>query len=138
MTKAYDRVKEGLSEALSIAKGDQPAASITVNGHTYVPKEELDAALKWRDAENAGLNAEYRRAEELQSELAGCKISLEQAWESNRERQEEIERLSSALSAIGAMDAEHPGDGLYSRGWMDGRWSLKKMALRAIGEMDGS
>lgn len=97
MTKAYDRVKEGLSEALSIAKGDQPAASITVNGHTYVPKEELDAALKWRDAENAGLNAEYRRAEELQSELAGCKIALEQAWESNRERQAENERLRKSL-----------------------------------------
>lgn len=45
MTKAYDRIEEGLKEALSIAKGDQPAASITVNGHVYVPKVELDALV---------------------------------------------------------------------------------------------
>lgn len=38
MTKAGKRMIAGAKEALAIAKGDQPAASVTVNGLTYVPK----------------------------------------------------------------------------------------------------
>lgn len=165
MPDTYDRIKEGLEEALSIANGEQPAASITVDGHTYVPKAELDEALRRYDERNR--TAQYRavsnglkleRIAELESELAGCKIALEQAWESNRERQAElddlkhdinsyigingdlhaeIDQLKNTLSAIATTDADHPGGGDYSRGWMHGRWSLKKMALRALGEEIG-
>jgi hypothetical protein len=38
MTKAGERLLEGAREALAIAKGEQPAASVTIGGHTYVPK----------------------------------------------------------------------------------------------------
>lgn len=38
MSKAGERLLEGAREALAIAKGEEPAASITVQGYTYVPK----------------------------------------------------------------------------------------------------
>jgi hypothetical protein len=38
MTEAGERILEGAREALAVAKGEQPAASITIYGHTYVPK----------------------------------------------------------------------------------------------------
>lgn len=101
MGKAFDRLKEGLEEVLSITKGEQPAASITVNGHVYVPKAELDEALRRYDERNrtaierAGYAA---RCAELESELAGCQIALEQAWESSRERQADIEQFMQRLS----------------------------------------
>lgn len=44
------KIVEGMTEALAVAKGEQPAARITINGHTYVPLadyERLRAALKW-------------------------------------------------------------------------------------------
>jgi hypothetical protein len=40
MTKAGKQITEGLQEAVAIAKGEQPAASITVNGFRYVPEVE--------------------------------------------------------------------------------------------------
>jgi len=45
MSKAGDRILEGAREALSIAKGERPAASITINGHRYVSAESLKG---WR------------------------------------------------------------------------------------------
>lgn len=43
MTKAGKCIIEGAKEALAIAKGEIPAARITINGHAYVPETELDA-----------------------------------------------------------------------------------------------
>lgn len=40
------RIIEGAREALSIARGEQPAASITINGHKYVPASELSTARR--------------------------------------------------------------------------------------------
>jgi len=37
------RIIEGAREALSIAKGEQAAASITINGHKYVPADAIEA-----------------------------------------------------------------------------------------------
>lgn len=101
MGEAFDRMKEGLDEARAIARGDQPAARIWHQGIAYVPESELQEALRRYDERNqvaierAGYAA---RCAELESELAGCKIALEQAWESNRERQAEIERLKQIVA----------------------------------------
>lgn len=50
MTKAGERLIEGVKEALAIARGEQPAAAIAVGGHTYVPvariAEEREACAK--------------------------------------------------------------------------------------------
>lgn len=46
MTKAGKRILDGVREALTIAKGEQAAASVTVSGHTYVPKEAVMAELR--------------------------------------------------------------------------------------------
>lgn len=43
-----NKIIEGMTEALAVAKGDQPAARITIHGHTYVPlsvAQALRAAL---------------------------------------------------------------------------------------------
>jgi len=46
MTKAGKRILDGVREALAIAKGEQSATSVTVSGHTYVPKEAVMAELR--------------------------------------------------------------------------------------------
>jgi len=46
MTKAGERMIEGVKEAVAVARGEQPAASITVAGHTYVPKNDVAAAIR--------------------------------------------------------------------------------------------
>lgn len=46
MTKAGERLIGGMKEAMAIAKGEQTAASITVNGQTYVPVEAMREAVR--------------------------------------------------------------------------------------------
>lgn len=64
MTEAYDRIKEGLEEALAVAKGERPAAVIHVDGHSYVPKVEYDAlyAECLEEARLNGMGAERELA----------------------------------------------------------------------------
>lgn len=128
MTKAGERLIEGAKEALAVARGEQPAASIHVNGHTYVPKADYDRLMEDAKGERSvsaalnGMNRRLRadldealrrydernrtaieragyaaRCAELESELVGSKIALEQAWESNRERQADIEQFMRRL-----------------------------------------
>lgn len=47
MTKAGEKIIEGMAEALSIAKGEQPAARIFHKGHAYVPEQS------WQPIETA-------------------------------------------------------------------------------------
>lgn len=54
-----NRIVDGVKEAAAIAKGETPAARITINGHAYVP----EAALL--SAETRG----YERARERESRL---------------------------------------------------------------------
>jgi NTP pyrophosphatase (non-canonical NTP hydrolase) len=39
----FDKIKAGLEEAVAVAKGEQPAASIYVHGHKYVPASAVAA-----------------------------------------------------------------------------------------------
>lgn len=41
MSKAGRQLIEAAQEAVSVAKGDIPAARITVAGHSYVPEAEV-------------------------------------------------------------------------------------------------
>lgn len=45
MTKAGKRILEGAREALAIAKGESPAASIYHNGFRYIPATEPVAVV---------------------------------------------------------------------------------------------
>ncbi len=45
MSRAGERLIEGAKEALAIAKGEQPAARIHINGHTYVPESAVREAI---------------------------------------------------------------------------------------------
>lgn len=36
------RIIEGAKEALAVARGEEPAARITINGHSYVPEINLN------------------------------------------------------------------------------------------------
>lgn len=54
------RIIEGAQEALSIAKGEQPAASITVNGHKYV----LASRISQQDSELGRMRRELAEAQE--------------------------------------------------------------------------
>lgn len=49
MSKAGSRILEGAREALAVAKGEAPAASITVNGHRYVPADRIASLERERD-----------------------------------------------------------------------------------------
>lgn len=46
MTKAGEKLLAGAREALAIAKGEQPAASVMVSGHIYMPKEMVMAEVR--------------------------------------------------------------------------------------------
>lgn len=61
MTKAGDKVLKSLEEAVSIAKGEIPAARITINGHTYAPAAEIERLT----AENERLRRELRNCADL-------------------------------------------------------------------------
>ena len=52
-----ERAIEGMKEVLAIAKGEQPAASIYMNGHNYVPLSDLDALVAERDRLREALTA---------------------------------------------------------------------------------
>jgi hypothetical protein len=43
MSEAGERLIEGAKEALAIARGEQPAARIHMEGHAYVPEETIPA-----------------------------------------------------------------------------------------------
>lgn len=47
MTDAGEKIIAGMAEALSIARGEQPAARIFHRGHAYVPEQ------RWRDIKTA-------------------------------------------------------------------------------------
>ena len=54
MTEAGDRLTEGMEEALAVAKGEQPAMRLRIDGWTYVPEAVL--VQKVNDAKHhAGL-----------------------------------------------------------------------------------
>ena len=46
MSEAGKRLIAGATEALAVARGEEPAASITVNGHRYVPAAEITRLQK--------------------------------------------------------------------------------------------
>ena len=54
MSKAGKRLIASLEEAVKIAKGEQPAARIHHQGHSYVPEASTEriiaAAVHWRDS----------------------------------------------------------------------------------------
>ncbi|MCO5159601.1 MAG: hypothetical protein M9939_00575 [Mesorhizobium sp.] len=63
MSEAGDRLIEGAKEALEIARGNQPAARIHVNGHAYVPEQRwqrMDTAP--RDGTVVNVVARYPHA----------------------------------------------------------------------------
>lgn len=73
MSKSGAKLIEAAKEAVAIAKGEQPAARIHVNGHAYVPASELDrltlyetALRKLQNAAAAYVHPQHRiSAEEL-------------------------------------------------------------------------
>lgn len=44
-SEAGKRILEGVKEALAVAKGEQPAASVHINGFTYVPDGDVRQAI---------------------------------------------------------------------------------------------
>ena len=67
MTKAGERILEGAREALAIVKGEKPAASITIAGHTYVPKQVMDELhLMQRTTIDIGIKCIERLKEDSQ------------------------------------------------------------------------
>lgn len=54
MTEAGERLIEGAKEALAIARGEQPAARLHIDGHAYVPV----SALKFLEEQNEALMQE--------------------------------------------------------------------------------
>lgn len=45
MTKAGEKIIEGLHEAVAVAKGEQPAAAMWINGHRYVPAAKIEVLI---------------------------------------------------------------------------------------------
>jgi hypothetical protein len=62
-------IEEAASEAVAIARGEQPAARMYINGHFYVPQADI-AALTARVAELEGVLVDIRDDEECSFSIA--------------------------------------------------------------------
>lgn len=70
---AGKQIIAGAKEALAVAKGEQPAASITVNGHTYYPSSAFDALRsQLEDARENALEEAARVAAPLTARPCDC------------------------------------------------------------------
>lgn len=69
MTKAGEQLLEGAREALAVARGEQPAARMHINGHTYVPEAELLAV-------KAALAVSEQQVARLENQLMDERVNL--------------------------------------------------------------
>jgi len=101
MSEAASRIIEGAREALAIAKGEQPAASMTINGHKYVPADQLESALA------VAAYAEFLLHEALacHNEGTGLLDSID-----NMGGRYTSQRLHQTIEAIRAFLIERKGD----------------------------
>lgn len=65
---SMSKILEGMTEALAIAKGEVPAASITFNGHRYVPATDPQLAIS--DAIRDHYLSQARSAEQVRRVIA--------------------------------------------------------------------
>src|SRR5687768_12775315 len=87
------KIVEGAKEALAVAKGEIPAARITIAGHAYVPATALEA----KDKELAALRAEIKVAQ-------GCAQATEYGRAKYKSRAEVAENRVKVLEARQADD----------------------------------
>jgi hypothetical protein len=80
MTKAGERIIEGAKEALAIARGEQPAPRLHLNGHAYVPEEvfeslrsELEAVKRERDGALESARKNLMAGHDFKAELEAVK-----------------------------------------------------------------
>jgi len=79
MSEAGERLIAGVTGALAVARGEEPAASVTMNGHTYVPKAAFDRL----QAENASLREQVEKAREALPMLHLIGVFVEDMTERN-------------------------------------------------------
>ncbi len=91
---AFERISEGAREALEIARGNQPAARIHMQGHAYVPESEL-AALRQRN-------------EELERATLGNDVAKQA--ERAVVAEAEAARLQAVLERIASCESHHVHD----------------------------
>ncbi len=58
MTKAGKRLIEGAQEAVRVARGEEPAASITVKGYRYVPAKQTSPEVSALAAKYLAMDAD--------------------------------------------------------------------------------
>ena len=95
MSKVGKQLIEAAQEALAIATGEEPAASVTINGHTYHPAHEI-ALLR---AENARLKREINGYAKYAGEtsdqfVAASALLRTQLAEARREALEEAAKVA--------------------------------------------
>lgn len=73
MSTAGERLIAGMTEAVAIAKGEQPAARITMQGHHYVPEGAVAEAVAAERERCAAIATRYGDGRE--SEAAGARIA---------------------------------------------------------------
>lgn len=55
MSDSSDKLVEGLQEALAVARGEQPAARLHIDGHSYVSTETMLEMASLKDQKVAAL-----------------------------------------------------------------------------------
>lgn len=116
-----ERLIEGAREALAIARGEIPAARITINGHAYVPETELaslraekeelrrerDEARKLAglgcDAANGGPHAIVKQGTYTFCHLCGSTIKRPTVHERARAAEARAEAAESLLAEAGGI-----------------------------------
>src|SRR5688500_7911064 len=100
ITGRPNRILEGAKEALAVARGEQAAASLHINGHEYVPATQLDSLLKEREA----LQARVKELEANSFAERGLRMAMA------RDRSDEMKHWKAR-----AIRAEQERDEAYER-----------------------
>ena len=79
MSKQGKKILGGLYEALSFSTGDVPAASITINGHRYMPEKDCESVNERRAILEVEKTALEWRLREAQDKIDGLESDLESA-----------------------------------------------------------
>lgn len=99
--KVGKRLIEAAQEALTIAKGEKAAASITINGHRYIPHADYEAMQRERDVAYALQKRTAEVLDEWKARAEGLDRNLTIAWVQAREFLDRAETAEAALDRDG-------------------------------------
>ena len=112
------KIIEGAKEALAVARGEQPAARIIVNGHAYIPEKSAPGYAQGFEAQPVAWRFRYEHKEGVWGKWTVQKNKP--TWYQTDQSDVEIEPLYAALPAPAgeSVTVEELADWLSDQGYL--------------------